>query len=309
MTLRALIADPLSAAGREILAADGRVEVVVSDTISAGDLLAVIPQFHALVVRSRTKVTRDVIARGESLRVIGRCGVGLDNIDVDAAKERGIAVVAAAGASAVSVAELTFGLMLSLARRIPEADASIRAGKWERSRFMGSELAGRTLGVIGLGHIGRQVARRALTFDMKVLYHDPFLPPGAGRDVGAEERPLKELLEMADVITIHVPLSKETRHLIDEEALRRMPRGACVINVSRGGIVDETALLAAIRSGHIAGAALDVFETEPPAGSELLSEPRVIVTPHIGASTSEAQERAGIEVARRVIEILRPTGS
>jgi D-3-phosphoglycerate dehydrogenase len=307
--LRALVADPLSAPGREILADGGRVEVVVSDAISASDLLAAIPEFHAIVVRSRTKVTRDVIARGESLRVIGRCGVGLDNIDVAAAKERGVAVVAAAGASAVSVAELTLGLMLSLARRIPEADASMRAGKWERSRFMGSELAGKTLGVIGLGHIGRQVARRALAFEMRVVYHDPFLPPGAGGEVGAEERPLKELLETADVITIHVPLSQETRRLIDEDALRRMPRGACVVNVSRGGIVDEAALLAAIRSGHIAGAALDVFETEPPAGSALLSEPRVIMTPHIGASTSEAQERAGIEVARRVIEILRSTGS
>jgi D-3-phosphoglycerate dehydrogenase len=307
--LRALVADPLSAPGREILADGGRVEVVVSDTISASDLLAAIPEFHAIVVRSRTKVTRDVIARGESLRVIGRCGVGLDNIDVAAAKERGVAVVAAAGASAVSVAELTLGLMLSLARRIPEADASMRAGKWERSRFMGSELAGKTLGVIGLGHIGRQVARRALAFEMRVVYHDPFLPAGAGGEVGAEERPLKELLETADVITIHVPLSQETRRLIDEDALRRMPRGACVVNVSRGGIVDEAALLAAIRSGHIAGAALDVFETEPPAGSALLSEPRVIMTPHIGASTSEAQERAGIEVARRVIEILRSTGS
>jgi len=309
MTIRSLIADPLSPSGIEILRDGGRFDVTVADTISPSELLARIPGFGALVVRSRTKVTRDVIASGASLRVIGRCGVGLDNIDVAAARERGVAVVSAAGASAVSVAELTLGLMISLARRIPEADASVRSGKWERSRFMGWELSGKTLGVIGLGNIGREVALRARAFGMSVLYYDPYLPPGAAGATPATAAPLQELLETADIITIHIPLSDETRHLIGADAFERMKAGVFLLNVSRGGIVDEAALLAALRGGRLAGAALDVFETEPPERSDITSDPRVIVCPHIGASTREAQERAGIEVARRVVEILRAPAS
>ncbi len=303
--MRSLIADSLSTSGLDILRDGGRFEVAVADTINPQDLLDRIPDFHALVVRSRTKVTRDVIARGAALRVIGRCGVGLDNIDVAAARERGVAVVSAAGASAVSVAELTLGLMISLVRRIPEADASVRAGKWERSRFMGSELNGKTLGIIGLGNIGREVALRARAFGMNVLYYDPYLPAGAAAGSPVTASPLKDLLETADIISIHIPLSDETRHLIGADAFEGMKAGAFLLNVSRGGIVDETALLAALRGGHLAGAALDVFETEPPERSDITSDPRVIVCPHIGASTKEAQERAGIEVARRVVEILR----
>lgn len=309
MTARCLIADPLSASGLEILRDGGRFDVTVADTITAPDLLARIPEFEALVVRSRTKVTRDVIARGGALRVIGRCGVGLDNIDVAAARERGVAVVSAAGASAVSVAELTLGLMISLARRIPEADASMRAGKWERSRFMGSELFGKTLGIIGLGNIGREVASRARAFGMSAIYFDPYLPPGAAGAAPATAAPLQDLLETADIITIHIPLSDETRHMIGADAFGRMKAGAFLLNVSRGGIVDESALLAALRGGRLAGAALDVFESEPPERSDITSDPRVIVCPHIGASTREAQERAGIEVARRVVEILRGPAS
>ncbi|MFN0150912.1 MAG: hydroxyacid dehydrogenase [bacterium] len=303
--MRSLVADSLSSSGLEILRDGGRFEVAVADTINAHELLDRIPDFHALVVRSRTKVTRDVIARGAALRVIGRCGVGLDNIDVAAARERGVAVVSAAGASAVSVAELTLGLMISLVRRIPEADASVRAGKWERSRFMGSELSGKTLGLIGLGNIGREVALRARAFGMDVIYHDPYLPPAAAAGSPATVAPLKALLETADIISIHIPLSDETRYLISVDAFERMKTGAFLLNVSRGGIVDEAALLAALRGGRLAGAALDVFEMEPPERSDITSDPRVIVCPHIGASTKEAQERAGIEVARRVVEILR----
>jgi D-3-phosphoglycerate dehydrogenase len=304
MAPRVLIADPLSPAGQEILRGGGRTEVVVRDAISAPELLASIADFDAVVVRSRTKITREVLERGERLRVVGRCGVGLDNIDVETARARGVAVVTAAGATAVSVAELTMALILCLARRIPAADASTRAGGWDRKGFEGIEIAGKTLSILGLGNIGREVAARAAAFGMRVLFHDPYLPAHLRVLAGAEEREFSSLIESADILTVHVPLLPETRHLIGREALARMRRGAMIVNVARGGIVDEAALLAAVRAGQIAGAALDVFESEPPSGTELLREPRIVVTPHIGASTAEAQERAGLEVARRVLEAL-----
>lgn len=304
-----LVADPLSEAGIEILGNDGRVEVVVRDAITPQDLLATIPEFHALVVRSRTKVTREVLERGRLLRVVGRSGVGLDNIDVAAARERSIEVVYAPGASAVSVAELAIGLILSLARRIPEADASTRAGRWERSRFLGTELAAKTLGIIGLGNIGCEVARRAVGFCMRIVFHDPLRPRDAHCVPEAREVSLSTLLEISDIVSVHVPLREETRNLIGAEALDRMKRGAYLVNTARGGIVDEAALLSALRSGRLAGAALDVFAAEPPVGSALLAEPNVIATPHIGASTREAQERVSGEVARAVIRVLSGTAS
>jgi D-3-phosphoglycerate dehydrogenase len=305
VTFRALVADPLSAGGLEILRDGGGVDVVVRDDISPEALLEAIPEFHALVVRSRTRVTRDVLASGRSLRVVGRSGVGLDNIDVEAARERGVAIVYAPGASAVSVAELAIGLVICLSRRIPDADRSTRGGLWERSRFVGRELSGKTLGVLGLGNIGREVARRAAPFGMRVLFHDPLRPRDAHLVPEAEEVPLTTLLESSDIVTVHVPLREGTRGLLDAPAIARMKPGAFLVNTARGGIVDEAALLAALRSGRIAGAALDVFETEPPRGSALLEEPNVIATPHIGASTREAQERVGREVARAVVRALR----
>lgn len=304
MTPRVLVADPLSGPGLEILRDGGRTDVVVRDAITASELLTAISDFDAIVVRSRTRVTRDMFDRAPRLRVVGRCGVGLDNIDVEAARARGIVVVSAAGATAVSVAELTMALILCLARRIPAADASTRTGAWERKAFEGIEVAGKTLAILGLGNIGREVALRAQAFGMRVLFHDPYLPPHLRVLPGAEEREFIPLLLSADILTVHVPLLPETRHMISQDALSRMKRGAMLVNVARGGIVDEAALLAAVRAGQIAGAALDVFEAEPPAGSELLREPRIVVTPHIGASTPEAQERAGLEVARRVLEAL-----
>ncbi len=301
---RVLVADPISAEGIEILRDGGRVEVVVADAISAPDLLDAIGGFDGLVVRSRTKVTREVIARADRLRVVGRSGVGLDNIDVAAAAERGVAVVYAPGASAVSVAELAIGLMLALVRRVAEADRSMRAGKWERAQFVGEELSGKTLGIIGLGNIGREVAKRAAAFGMRILFFDPLRARSLEDLAGVEETDLAGLLESSDIVSVHVPLRDETRHLIGPQALARMRAGAYLVNTARGGLVDEMALLDAIRAGRIAGAALDVFEAEPPVGSALLAEPRVIATPHIGASTREAQERVGREVARQVVRAL-----
>jgi D-3-phosphoglycerate dehydrogenase len=301
MTPRILVADPLSESGVAILRAGGRHDVSVQDTISSSALLESIGDYHAVVVRSRTKVTAAVIARGERLRVIGRSGVGLDNIDLAAAERRGVRVVYAPGASAISVAELTLGLLLCLLRRIPDADRSTRAGGWERTRFVGREAFGMTLGIIGFGNIGVEVARRAAPWGLRVLFADPLrarpIPPG----VAAEEVSLDDLLAAADVVTLHVPLRPETRNLLDGCALSRMRAGAYLINTARGGLVDEAALLAALRSRRIAGAALDVFETEPPAGSPLLGEPNVIAVPHIGASTREAQERVSCDVARQVV--------
>ncbi len=305
MILRALVADPLSEGGIEILRDGGGVDVVVRDAITPEGLLETIPEFHALVVRSRTRVTREVLERGRLLRVVGRSGVGLDNIDVDAARERGVEIVYAPGASAVSVAELTIGLVICLSRRIHDADRSTRAGLWERTRLVGSELSGKSLGILGLGNIGREVARRAAPFGMRILFHDPLRPRDAHLVPEAKEVPLTTLLASSDIVTVHVPLREETRHLLDAAAMGRMKRGAFLVNTSRGGIVDEGALLAALRSGHVGGAALDVFESEPPKGDALLDEPNVIATPHIGASTREAQERVGREVARAVIRALR----
>lgn len=253
-------------------------------------------------------MTREVFERGRLLRVVGRSGVGLDNIDLAAAEERGVRVVYAPGASAISVAELTIALLFALLRSLPEADRSTRAGRWERARFVGAEAHGKTLGVVGFGNIGRAVARRGAALGMRVLYADPLGPRPSAPEVPAEEAGLTELLERSDIVTVHVPLRDETRGLIGAEAIGRMRRGAFLINTARGGIVDEAALLAALRSGHIAGAGLDVFESEPPAGSPLLAEPGVIALPHIGASTREAQERVGVEVARRVVAALAGFG-
>lgn len=250
----------------------------------------------ALIVRSATQVDGAVFDAAPALRVIGRAGVGVDNIDVDEASRRGVAVFNAPGGNTIAAAELTVALMLAAVRRVAAADRAVRDGRWDRSSFRGIELAGKTLGLVGAGRIGGEVAARCSAFGMGVVAYDPYLEPGRadGLDLVSWDR----LLAESDVVSIHVPLSDETRHLLDAEAIGRLKPGSFVVNVSRGGVIDESALVAALESGHLAGAALDVYETEPlPEHSPLRDVPNLVMTPHLGASTAEAQVRVAIEVA------------
>jgi D-3-phosphoglycerate dehydrogenase len=298
---RVLISDEMSPRAAEILAASPAVQVDVRFGLTAGDLKAVIADFDGLLVRSRSKVTADVIEAGKRLKIIGRAGIGVDNIDVSAASRRGIIVENAPSGNAVTTAEHALCLLLSLARHIPQATASMKAGKWEKNKFSGTEIMGKTLGVVGLGNIGRIAADRARGLKMKVLAYDPFIGREAAARLGVELVDLDELFARADFLTVHTPLTNETRGLIGTAALAKMKRGALIVNAARGGVVDEEALLAALESGHIGGAALDVFAQEPPdAGSVLVGHPRVICTPHLGASTEEAQEKVAVEVAEQL---------
>jgi len=300
---RIVIADPLSAAGLDLLRSAG-VEVVELGDGSRDQLLELIACADALLVRSRTKVDAALLRAGTKLRVVGRAGIGVDNVDVAAATELGILVVNAPTANLLSAAEHTLALLLALARNVPAADASMKAGEWTRSRFEGVELQGKTLGIIGLGRIGQQVAARARAFEMKVIAFDPYLTPDQGERLGVELADLETVLEASDAVTLHVPFSEETRSLLDAERLAGMKRGALLVNCSRGGVVDETALLATLDAGHLGGAALDVFAQEPPADRALAGHPRVVATPHLGAQTAEAQERTSTETAQMVLAAL-----
>ena len=257
----------------------------------------------ALVVRSMTKVTADLLRAGKKLKVVGRAGIGVDNVDVEAATELGILVVNAPTANLMSATEHTFALLLALARRVPAADASLKGGGWERSRFQGQELQGKTLGVVGFGRIGQQVAERARGFEMEVVAYDPFLDPAAAARLRVELLPLEELLATSDVVTLHVPLTEQTRNLLDRPRLADEP-GALLVNCARGGLVDEEALLELLESGHLGGAALDVFAEEPPKDLGLVRHPKVVATPHLGAQTLEAQERIATETAEMVLAAL-----
>jgi len=244
-------------------------------------LLAEVGDYEALIVRSETRVDAEVLAAGTRLKVVTRAGAGIDNIDVATATERGIVVLNTPGANTISASEHTFGMLLALVRHIPRADATLRAGAWDRRSFVGTEMRGKTLGVVGLGRIGREVTRRAQAFEMTVVAHDPFVPAAVAESLGLAMLPLDELLATADVVTLHVPLSEAVGHLLGAAELARMKRGAFLVNCARGGLVDEQALHAALTSGHLAGAALDVFEHEPATGSPLFGLPNVVVTPHI----------------------------
>ncbi|MFQ6012720.1 MAG: hydroxyacid dehydrogenase [Thermoplasmata archaeon] len=278
-------------------------EVTVRE-VTPGELLRLIEAFEALIVRSRTKVTHDVLVRGTRLRVVGRAGVGVDNIDLEAATERGVAVVNAPAGSTRSVAELAVGLMLSLARHIPEADRSTKAGGWEKARLRGHELAGKVLGLVGLGRIGRLVARICRGLDMEALAFDPYLEPEIARKAGIRLTTLEEVLERGDFVSVHAALTEETRHMISRGELARMKPTAYLVNAARGAIVDEEALVAALQGGQIAGAGLDVYEREPPATSPLLALENVVLTPHIGAATVEAQRRTGLLTVEQVMKAL-----
>ena len=300
---RILVADPIAEDGVSRLQAAGEVEVALK--LTEDQLVERIGPFQALVVRSETKVTAKVIAAGGKLRVIGRAGVGVDNIDVEAASAHGVLVVNAPTGNTVAAAEHTMALMLALARNVARGDASLRAGQWERSKLVGSELRGKTLAVVGLGKIGAEVARMAQGLQMRVVAFDPLVSQERAEQVGVELCSLDEALAQADVLTVHTPLSDATRGLIGQAQLARLPQGARVLNVGRGGIVDETALADAVRQGHLAGAAVDVFTKEPPSPENpLLQVPGILVTPHLGASTVEAQLSVATDVAEQIAEVL-----
>jgi len=299
--MKVLVADSINKKG--IAELEKVAEVVVDTDITADELLETINDFDAIIVRSRTKVTREVIEAAPRLKIIARAGVGVDNIDVDAATEKGVMVINAPESTSITVAEHTMGLMLALARKIHLADKSVKEGKWEKNEFMGIELNNKTLGVIGMGRIGSQVVTRAKSFGMNVIVHDPYISEESADEMGVEIAELETLLKKSDIITIHVPLTKETKHLISYREFDMMKNTAFIINCARGGIVDEEALYKSLKEGEIAGAALDVFEEEPPEDSPLLELDNVVLTPHIGASTVEAQRDAAIIVANEIREV------
>ncbi len=297
MAWRVLVTDGLSEEGLRLLRE--QAEVVESETLKA------LGESDALVVRGRTKVTAEVLEQASSnLKVIGRAGVGVDNIDLEAAKSRGLTVVNAPQAATVAVAELTLGLMLSLSRHIPAADASMRRAEWRKSELKGSELFEKTVGIVGVGRIGTAIAERASAFGMKVVGYDALKPEDALRSRGIEPTDFDNLLSNSDYVLVHLPLNDETRGMFGSEALGKMKPGARLISAARGGIVDEQALLDALETGHLAGAALDVFSREPPGESKLLVHPKVVSTPHIGAATTEAQAKAGRDIAGEVVAAL-----
>jgi D-3-phosphoglycerate dehydrogenase len=297
--LRVLVREPISESGLELLR--GRFDVVED---AESDLDSIIGDFDAIIVRSATTLDAAVIERARRLKVIGRAGVGVDNVDVDAATRRGIVVANAPESTVVSAAEHTIAMLLALARNVPQAHAALKAGSWERSRFAGIELAGKALGVLGFGRIGRQVARRALGLGMRVVAYDPYVGQKSFRELGVEAAVTPEDVYMAaDVITLHLPLTEQTRGLVGADAFAWMRDGVRIVNTARGGLVDEQALVEAIHSGKVAGAALDVFESEPYSGP-LLELDQVVVTPHLAASTTEAQDRAGLIIAEQVAAAL-----
>jgi len=303
--MKVLVCDPIHEDGIKILK-DAGFEVDVDSNISYEELKEKVRDYNVLVVRSRTKVTREIIEAGENLRVVGRAGAGIDNIDVEAAKERGIIVLNTPEAPAIAVAELTMGLLLSLARQIPRADRSMKEGKWAKKEFRGWQLNGKTFGIVGLGHIGEKVARLAKAFGMKILITKRTPPsPEILKELEAEFVPLDELLRRSDIISLHVPLTPQTRHMIGEREIQLMKDGAFIINTSRGAVIDEKALFNALKSGKLGGAALDVYEIEPPRDYSLMRLPHVVCTPHIGAQTVEAQRAAATLLAQKIVDALR----
>lgn len=305
---KVLVSDALSDEGLKVLKDEKELQVDVKLKLPPEELKAIIKDYDALVVRSSTKVTKDIIEAGTKLKVIGRAGVGLDNVDAEAASKSGIIVMNTPGGNTISTAEHTMSLLLSLSRNIPQANVSLREGKWDRNKYMGVELYGKTLGIVGLGRIGTEVAKRAMVFGMKVIAYDPYLTAEKALEVGVELVDLKDVIKQSDYITIHTPITDETKHMFSDEEFAQMKPGVRIINCARGGIVDEAALVRAIESGKVAGAALDVYETEPPKDFSLFNSDKIVATPHLGASTEEAQVNVAIEVSRQVVDALLGRG-
>jgi len=303
MSVRVLISDKMDPKAAAIFR-DRGIRVDEKPGLAPDELAAIIGDYDGLAIRSATKVTRAILAAGDRLKVVGRAGIGVDNVDVPAATARGVVVMNTPFGNSITTAEHAIALMFALARQLPEADASTQAGRWEKNRFMGVEVTGKTLGLIGAGNIGSIVATRALGLKMKVVAFDPYLTPERAVELGVEKVELEELLGRADFITLHTPLTDQTRNILSRENLARTKRGVRIVNCARGGLIDEAALKDALDSGQVAGAALDVFETEPAKDSPLFGTPGFISTPHLGASTSEAQVNVAIQVAEQMSDYL-----
>ena len=303
--MKILVADKISPKGVAFLRQQPGFEVIEAYGSTPAKVLELVKDVHAIAVRSETKITREVMAAAPLLKVVGRAGVGVDNVDVEAATERGVVVMNTPAGNTIATAELTFTHILCGARPVPQAAASMKAGQWDRKNFSGIELFKKTLGIVGLGRIGGEVAKRAQAFGMRVLAYDPYLAPSRAKAMQVEGVSLDELLKDSDYITVHMPLTEDTKYMIDEAALAKCKKGVRLFNCARGGIIKEAALLAALKSGQVAAAGLDVYEDEPVAKeSEFRALPNVVLTPHLGASTAEAQESVGIEIAEQIADVL-----
>lgn len=301
--MKVLVSDNISSKGVEILKKAG-LNVDVKTGLKPEELKSIIGEYHALVVRSATKVTADVIDAAKNLKVIGRAGSGLDNVDRVAASKRGIVVMNTPGGNTITTAEHTIAMIFAAARKIPQANASMSQGKWEKKKFMGTELFNKTLGIIGLGNIGGEVAKRAQGLGMNVIAYDPFLNEERARNLGVEKVEILDIIKRSDFITLHTPLTAETKSIINSESIKAMKDGVYIVNCARGGIINEKDLYDALESGKVAGAALDVFEKEPPENNPLVGHEKVVCTPHLGASTQEAQENVAIAVAEQIVDYL-----
>jgi len=303
--MKVLVGDSLAEEGIELLRESPDITVDVKPKLELRELINRISEYDALLVRSATKVTKEVIDAAENLKVIGRAGVGVDNIDVEAASKKGILVMNTPGGNTISAAEHTMSMLLALSRSIPQANISLKSRQWEKKKFLGTEIFKKTLGIIGLGRIGGEVAKRAQSFGMEIVAYDPYISKAHAREIGVKLVSFPELIRQADYITIHVPLTPETKYLINKEAISKMKDGVKIINCARGGIIDEAALAEAVKSGKVSGAALDVFENEPPFDSPILGLENIIVTPHLGASTEEAQINVARDIALQVLDFLK----
>jgi D-3-phosphoglycerate dehydrogenase / 2-oxoglutarate reductase len=302
--IKVLVADDLSPAAVEIMTGAG-LSVEVSTGLAPAQLAEMIGAFHGLAVRSATKVTADILSRATNLKIVGRAGVGVDNIDVKAATERKVQVINTPSGNAIAAGELAIAFMFALARKVPQATASMKKGEWEKKKFAGIEITGKTLGLLGFGNIGRQVAERAVGLKMKVVAHDPVLPADAVPPTGVRFASFEEVVTKSDFVTLHLPLTPETKNLFNAATIARMKKGAYLINCARGGVVDETALYEAVKSGHLGGAGLDVFEKEPTPMLPLFELENVVASPHIGASTKEAQGKVAVELAEVFVEFFK----
>ncbi len=301
--VKVLVSDPIAEQGIEIL--KNEVDMDIKTGLPPSELIKIIEDYEALIVRSETQVTKDVINAGRKLKIIGRAGVGVDNIDVNAATEKGIIVVNAPEGNTISAAEHTIAMMMAMSRNIPQANASLKGKKWDRKKFMGVEVRDKVLGVVGLGRIGSEVAKRAQGMEMKILAYDPFISAERAKDLGVELTTVEDIVRRADYITVHTPLTKETKDLISTKEFAIMKKGARVINCARGGIINEEALAKAVKDSIVSSAAIDVFTKEPPFDNPLLELDRVIVTPHLGASTEEAQINVAVTVAEQIVNALK----
>ena len=303
--MKILVSDNLAEEGIELLRESPDIIVDVKLKLELQELIKQISKYDALLVRSATKVTKEIIDAAKNLKVIGRAGVGVDNIDVEAASKKGILVMNTPGGNTISAAEHTMSMILALSRCIPQANISLKSKQWEKKKFLGTEIFQKTLGIIGLGRIGGEVAKRAQSFGMEIIAYDPFISKAHAREMGVKLVSFPELIKQADYITIHVPSTPETKHIINKETISQMKKGVRIINCARGGIIDEAALAEAVKSGKVGGAALDVFEKEPPFDSPVLGLDNIIVTPHLGASTEEAQINVARDIALQVLDFLK----